>query len=168
MFRTMTTSTVEGTPKKMTRHHIQMVLSWNYDVTSHVEQCAELAEKFVRQLKLAAHLSMAARCRHESISFVDESSDMTNAFGSLDRKKHGRRDSTKIARRKCWLQTELRVVLRKSVFFMGDKNAPDEFGAVFQGAIDTWQTSVTKKNGGIFKRNLYEDIERSCGVALCF
>ena len=29
--------------------------------------------------------------------------------------------------------------------FMGDKNAPDEFGAVFQGAIDTWQASVTKR-----------------------
>ena len=43
--------------------------------------------------------------------------------------------------------------------FMGDKNAPDEFGAVFQGAIDTWQASVTKKNGGIFGRS-------SCGVTL--
>ena len=28
---------------------------------------------------------------------------------------------------------------------MGDKNASDEFGAVFQGAIDTWQASVTKR-----------------------
>ena len=50
--------------------------------------------------------------------------------------------------------------------FMGDKNAPDEFGAVFQGAIDTWQASVTKKNGGIFGRSPYEDDERSCGVTL--
>ena len=49
--------------------------------------------------------------------------------------------------------------------FMGDKNAPDEFGAVFQGAIDTWQASVTK-NGGIFGRSPYEDVERSCGVTL--
>ena len=49
---------------------------------------------------------------------------------------------------------------------MGDKNAPDEFGAVFQGAIDTWQASVTKKNGGIFGRSPYEDVERSCGVTL--
>ena len=50
--------------------------------------------------------------------------------------------------------------------FMGDKNAPDEFGAFFQGAIDTWQASVTKKNGGIFGRSAYEDVERSCGVRL--
>ena len=50
--------------------------------------------------------------------------------------------------------------------FMGDKNAPDEFGAVFQGAIDTWQASVTKKNGGIFGRSPYEDVERLCGVTL--
>ena len=34
----------------------------------------------------ASHLALAARCRHESISFVDESLDMANAFGSLDRK----------------------------------------------------------------------------------
>ena len=37
---------------------------------------------------------------------------------------------------------------------------------VFQGAIDTWQASVTKKNGGIFGRSLHEDDERSCGVTL--
>ena len=47
--------------------------------------------------------------------------------------------------------------------FMGDKNAPDEFGAAFQGAIDTWQASVTTKNGGKFGRSRYEDDERSCG-----
>ena len=47
--------------------------------------------------------------------------------------------------------------------FMGEKNAPDEFGAFFQGAIDTWQASVTKKNGGIFGRSAYEDVERSWG-----
>ena len=50
--------------------------------------------------------------------------------------------------------------------FMGDKNAPDEFGAVFQGAIDTWQASVTKKNGGNDGRSPYEDAEHSCGVTL--
>ena len=50
--------------------------------------------------------------------------------------------------------------------FMGDKNAPDEFGAVFQGAIDKWQASVTKKSGGICGRSPYEDVERSCGVTL--
>ena len=33
---------------------------------------------------------------------------------------------------------------------MGDKNAPDEFWIVFQGAIDNWQEKVTKENGGIF------------------
>ena len=49
---------------------------------------------------------------------------------------------------------------------MGDKNAPDEFGAVFQGAIDTWQASVTKKNGGFFGRSPSEDVECSCGVTL--
>ena len=50
--------------------------------------------------------------------------------------------------------------------FMGDKNAPDEFGAFFQGAIDTWQALVTKKKGGIFGRSPYEDVERSFGVTL--
>ena len=51
--------------------------------------------------------------------------------------------------------------------FMGDKNAPDEFGgAVFQGAIDKWQASVTKKNDGICRRSPYEDVERSCEVTL--
>ena len=49
---------------------------------------------------------------------------------------------------------------------MGDKNAPDEFGAVFQGAIDKWQALVTKKNCGIYGRSPYEDVERSCGVTL--
>ena len=34
--------------------------------------------------------------------------------------------------------------------FMGDKNTPDEFGIVFQGAIDNLQENVTKENGGIF------------------
>ena len=56
--------------------------------------------------------------------------------------------------------------LAQAGLFMGDKNAPGEFGAVFQGAIDTWQASVTKKNGGIFGRSPYEDIERSCAVTL--
>ena len=50
--------------------------------------------------------------------------------------------------------------------FMGDKNAPDEFGAVFQGAIDTWQASVTKKNGGTLGLSPCQDDERSCGVTL--
>ena len=50
--------------------------------------------------------------------------------------------------------------------FMGDKYAPDEFGAVFQSAIDKWQASVTKKNGGIYVRSPCEDVERSCGVTL--
>ena len=50
--------------------------------------------------------------------------------------------------------------------FIGDKNAPDEFGAVFQGAIDKWHASVTNKNGGIYGRSPYEDVERSCGVTL--
>ena len=50
--------------------------------------------------------------------------------------------------------------------FMGDKSALDEFGAVFQGAIDKWQASVTKTNGGICGRSPYEDVERSCGVTL--
>ena len=35
---------------------------------------------------MVSHLALAARCRHESVSFVDESLDMGNAFGSLDRK----------------------------------------------------------------------------------
>ena len=48
--------------------------------------------------------------------------------------------------------------------FMGDKNAPDVFGAVFHGAIDKCQASVTRKNGGIFGRSPNEDVERSCWV----
>ena len=134
-----------------------------------------------REGAVASHLALAARCRHEIISFVDERLDMADAFGSLDRKKtrktrfnqdcerltdssssHGDGDVSQ----KCWLQTELRVVLRKWVCSLGDKNAPDVFGAVVQGAIDTWQASVTKKNGGIFGRSPYEDVERSCGVTL--
>ena len=39
--------------------------------------------------------------------------------------------------------------LAQAGLFMGDKNAPDEYGAVFRGAIDKWQASVTIKNGGI-------------------
>ena len=39
-----------------------------------------------REGAVASHLLLAARCRHEGISFVDESLDMANAFGSLDRK----------------------------------------------------------------------------------
>ena len=39
---------------------------------------------------------------------------------------------------------------------MGDKNAPDEFWIVFQGAIDNWQETVTKVNGGIFGCSSYE------------
>ena len=39
-----------------------------------------------REGAVASHLALAARCRHESISFVDESLDMANALGSLDRK----------------------------------------------------------------------------------
>ena len=50
--------------------------------------------------------------------------------------------------------------------FVCDKKAPDEFGAVFQGAIDKWRASVTKKNCGINERSPYEDVERSCGVTL--
>ena len=50
--------------------------------------------------------------------------------------------------------------------FMGDKNAPDEFGIVFQEAIDIWQEKVTKENGGIFGYSPYEEMERSCGVTL--
>ena len=40
-----------------------------------------------REGVVASHLAPAARCRHEGISFVDESLDMANAFGSLDRRK---------------------------------------------------------------------------------
>ena len=129
---------------------------------------------------MASHLALAARCRHESISFVDESLDMANAFGSLDRKStedviqprlreidgfffttRGRRLFTEVL-----APDGIASVLAQVGWFMGDKNAPDEFGAVFQGAIDTWQASVTKKKWWIFGRNPYEDVERSCGVTL--
>ena len=39
-----------------------------------------------REVAVASHLALAGRCRHESISFVDESLDMVNAIGSLDTK----------------------------------------------------------------------------------
>ena len=129
---------------------------------------------------MASHLALAARCRHESISFVDESLDMANAFGSLDRKNtedviqprlreidrfffitRGRRLFTEVL-----APDGIASGLAQVGLFMGDKNAPDEFGAVFQGAIDTWQAWVTKKNGGISGRSPYEDVERSCGVTL--
>ena len=43
-------------------------------------------EHFGGEGAMASHLALAARCRHESISFVDESLDVANAFGALDRK----------------------------------------------------------------------------------
>ena len=49
---------------------------------------------------------------------------------------------------------------------MGVKNAPDEFGAVFQVRLNKWQGWVTKKRGDIYGRSPYEDVERSCGVTL--
>ena len=69
---------------------------------------------------MASHLALAARCRHDSISFVDDSLDTANAIGSLDRENtedvilpncerltdfsssHGDGDFSQ----KCWLQTE--------------------------------------------------------------
>ena len=39
-----------------------------------------------REVAVASHLALAARCRHEGISFVDEILDIANAFGSLVRK----------------------------------------------------------------------------------
>ena len=45
--------------------------------------------------------------------------------------------------------------------FMGDKNAPDEFGVVFQGVIDTWQATVTKKRWYLRAQPL-----RGCGALL--
>ena len=119
---------------------------------------------------MASHLAMAARCRHESISFVDANWDMANAFGSLDRKNtedmiqprlreidrfffttRGRRLFTEVL-----APDGIASGLAQVGLFMGDKNASDEFGAVFQGAIDTLQASVTIKNGGIFGRSPYE------------
>ena len=38
-----------------------------------------------REGVVASHLALAARCRHEGISFVDESLDMANACGLLER-----------------------------------------------------------------------------------
>ena len=128
---------------------------------------------------VASPLVLTTRCRHESISFVDESLDMANAFGSLDKNTEDviqprlrEIDRFFFITRRGRLFTEVLVAdgiasgLAQVGLFMGDKNAPNEFGAVFQGAIDTWQASVTKKNGGIFGRTLYEDVERSCGVTL--
>ena len=121
---------------------------------------------------MASHLALAARCRHEIISLVDESLDMANAFGSLDRKNTEDVIQPRLREIDTWrrrLFTEVLAPdgiasgLAQVGLFMADKNAPDEFGAVFQGAIDTWQASVTKKNGGIFGSSPYEDVERSCG-----
>ena len=89
---------------------------------------------------------MASHYRHESISFVDESLDMANAFVSLDRKNPedviqprlreidrfffitlGRRLFTEVL-----APDGIASGLAQVGLFMGDKNAPDEFGAVFQ------------------------------------
>ena len=113
-------------------------------------------------------------------SFVDESLDMANAFGSLDRNNTEHVIQPRLREidrfffitRKRRLFTEVLAPdgrasgLAQVGLFMGDQNAPDEFGAVFQGAIGKWQASVTKKNGGICGRSPYEDVERSCGVTL--
>ena len=99
-----------------------------------------------REGAVASHLALAARCRHESISFVDESLDMANAFGSLDRKNtedviqprlkeidrfffvtRGRRLFTEVL-----APDGIASGLAQVGLFMGDRNAPDEFGAVFQ------------------------------------
>ena len=93
---------------------------------------------------MASHLALAARCRHESISFVDESLDMANAFGSLDRKntedvtQARLREIDRISRGRRLFTGVLAPDgiasgLAQVGLFMGDKNAPDEFGAVFQG-----------------------------------
>ena len=58
------------------------------------------------------------------------------------------------------------MVLSKWVCTWAIRTIRDEFGAVFQGVIDKWQTSVTKKKGGTHGRSPYEDVERSCGVTL--
>ena len=129
---------------------------------------------------VTSHRALAACCRHEGISFVDASLDMASAFGSLYRQAtedviqprlhdidkfffvtQGRRLFTEVPD-----PDGIASGLAQVVFFMGDKNAPDEFGVLFQGAIDTWQAAVAKKNGGIFRRGSYEGAERSCGVTL--
>ena len=125
------------------------------------------------------HLAPAARCRHEGIVLLKIWTWQT-LFGSLNRKStddviqrrlreidifffitRGRRLFTEV------LAPDGRTSgLAQVGLFMGNKNAPDEFGAVFQGAIDTWQALVTKKIGGTFGRSPYEVVERSCGVTL--
>ena len=113
---------------------------------------------------MASHLALAARCRHEGISFVDESLDVANAFCSLDRQGTEKGIQPRLRD----IDTFLFLTRRRRLFtevlapdgiasglaqvgpFMGDKNAPDEFGVVFQGAIDTRQKKVTKENDGIF------------------
>ena len=57
------------------------------------------------------------------------------------------------------------MVLRKWVCLWVTKRSRRVW-CVFQCAIDTWQPSVTKKNGGMFGRSPYEDVDRSCGVTL--
>ena len=105
---------------------------------------------------------------------------MANAFGSLDRQAtadviqprlcdidkfffftRGRRLFTEVL-----APDGIASGLAQVKLFIGDKNTPDEFGVVFQGAIDTWQATVTKKNGGISGRSPYKDAQRSCGVTL--
>ena len=68
--------------------------------------------------------------------------------------------------RKCWPLTALQAALRRWGCSWATKNAPDEFGTVFQGAIDNWQEKVTEENGGIFGCSPYEERERFCGVTL--
>ena len=100
-----------------------------------------------REVAVASYLALAARCRHEEVSFVYESLDMANAFGSLDRKATEKaiqprlRDIDKFffLTRGRRLFTEVLAPdgiasgLAQVGLFMGDKKAPDEFGIVFQG-----------------------------------
>ena len=130
-----------------------------------------------REEAVASHLALAARCLLEVISL---SLDMANAFGSLDRQATEKtiqprlRDIDKFffITRGRRLFTDVLAPdgiasgLAQVALFMGDTNAPDEFGVFFQEALDTWQETVTKQNGGIFGRSPFEETERLCGVTL--
>ena len=51
--------------------------------------------------------------------------------------------------------------------FMDDKNAPDEFGMIFQSAINAWQATLTRKNGDLRAQSLYGCKAHMWGHAFC-
>ena len=103
---------------------------------------------------MASRLALAARCRHEGISFVDQSLDRAKRFRLAGQEADGESDSQGGGGflRGCWLPVALQAALRRWCCSWATKNAPDECGIVFHGAV--------RQLAG------YDEMERSCGVTL--